>query len=191
MSISPPATAGSFYASRSGHDTAPSPRLPLTAASPCLQHVPCHRRPWPGTRPPGCASSGYERSAARGAGGVGRGAVKLAPLCPRSGRGGTAHAASDDNLSQVPAGRHGSRGSRWRGGTDAVGGKGRALPRLTRGSRGDAPPHTHCPAVGMLFVVSACTGKRNSESRAAKEPLMRQPRTCLGHPEPCLYIRHI
>ena len=53
---------------------------------------------------------------------------------------GAAHAASDDNLSQVPAGRHGSRGSRWRGGTDAVGGKGRALPRLTRGSCGDAPP---------------------------------------------------
>ena len=38
----------------------------------------------------------------------GRGAVKLAPLCPRSGRDGAEPAAGDDNLWQVPAGRHGS-----------------------------------------------------------------------------------
>ena len=40
--------------------------------------------------------------------GWGRGAVKLAPLCPRSGRDGAEPAAGDDNLWQVPAGRHGS-----------------------------------------------------------------------------------
>ena len=34
------------------------------------------------------------------------------------------------------------------------------------------------PAVGTLFVVSACAGKRRGASRAAKEPSMRQPRTC-------------
>jgi hypothetical protein len=63
--------------------------------------------PGPGARPPGRAASGQERSAARGAGGVGRGAVKLAPLCPRSGREGAGPAAGDDNLWQVPTGRHG------------------------------------------------------------------------------------
>src|SRR5262245_4366356 len=34
------------------------------------------------------------------------------------------------------------------------------------------------PAVGTLFVVSACVGKHCHTARAAKEPPMRQPRTC-------------
>ena len=74
-------------------------------------------------------------------------------------------------------------GSRWRGG-DGRGSSQRpcALPRLPRGSRGDAPltrlgPHLG-PAVGTLFVVSACAGKHCRTSRAAKEPPMSQPRPC-------------
>src|SRR5262249_40228394 len=34
------------------------------------------------------------------------------------------------------------------------------------------------PAVGTLFVVSACAGKHCRTSRAAKELPMRQPRPC-------------
>jgi len=81
-------------------------------------------------------------------------------------------------------------GSRWRGG-DGRGSSQRpcALPRLPRGSRGDAPLTRLGPAVGTLFVVSACAGKHCRTSRAAKEPPMRQPRTCLSHPTSCISIR--
>ena len=70
-------------------------------------------------------------------------------------------------------------GSRWRGG-DGRGSSQRpcALPRLPRGSRGDAPLTRLGPAVGTLFVVSACAGKHCRTSRAAKEPPLSQPRTC-------------
>ena len=53
-----------------------------------------------------------------------------------------------------------------------------AFPVPPRGSRGDAPPHAQGPAVGTIFVVSACPGQSMSKSRAAKEPPMKQPCTC-------------
>jgi hypothetical protein len=66
-----------------------------------------------------------------------------------------------------------------RGGTDAVGGTGRVPCLSSLTALVGTPPCTRMgPAVGTLFVVSACAGKRRSESRAAKEPPVRQPRIC-------------
>jgi len=70
-------------------------------------------------------------------------------------------------------------GSRWRGGMDAVGGTGRVpcLHSLTA-LVGMHPLTRLGPAIGTLFVISACAGKHCWTSRAAKEPPMRQPRPC-------------
>src|SRR5262249_39950762 len=70
-----------------------------------------------------------------------------------------------------------------RGGTDAVRRKSRVPYLDSRAARVGMHPLTRLgprlgPAVGTLFVVSACAGKHCRTARAAKEPPMRQPRSC-------------
>ena len=119
--------------------------------------------------------------------------VQMGPLARRYAMACAHHRdniPASGNMSSPSSGGAGSRpphrapGRRGRapggaGGTGVVGGKGCVLfLYLLAAPVGTHPLTRMCPAVGTIFVFSACVGQSMSESRAAKEPPMKQPHTC-------------